>query len=91
MFLSSYDRYSNTSLLGSGGCPLNELCEQGLSSIEKSCVYFIGIIDILTEYSTRKKFEHVFKSIKYDGRTISCVPPEQYADRFISFMKDAFQ
>ena len=50
-FMSSYDRYSNTSLFNPGGVqPLNELCEKGIPSIEKSYVYFIGIIDILTEY-----------------------------------------
>lgn len=58
------------------GVPLNQACEQGIQSIEKSAVYFLGVIDILTEYNTKKKFEHVFKSIKYDGRTISCVPPQ---------------
>lgn len=61
-----------------GPLPFNELCESGIPSIEKSCTYFIGVIDILTEYSTKKKFEHLFKSIKYDGETISCVPPLQY-------------
>jgi 1-phosphatidylinositol-4-phosphate 5-kinase len=91
-FLSSYERYSQTSLLGGlGGIPLNQMCERGIQSIEKSAVYFIGIIDILTQYNTKKKFEHMFKSIKYDGNTISCVPPRQYADRFYRFMKDAFQ
>jgi hypothetical protein len=49
--MSSYERqFSNSSLMGQGYIPINELCEQGIVSIEKSTVYFIGIIDILTEY-----------------------------------------
>ena len=73
LFFSSYDRCSNASLAHQP--ELQELCAQGISSTEKSCVYFIGIIDILTEYNTKKKLEHVFKSVKYDAHSISCVPP----------------
>ena len=47
-YISSYERFSNASLIG--GPTVNEICEQGIVSIEKSSVYFIGIIDILTEY-----------------------------------------
>ncbi len=37
-------------MFGPGYIPINEICEQGIVSIEKSAIYFIGIIDILTEY-----------------------------------------
>eukprot|EP00347_Sterkiella_histriomuscorum_P010876 403374581 len=88
-YFSSYDRNSASSIVQHNHPPLSEMCEQGITSIEKSCIYFIGIIDILTEYNTIKKLEHALKSVKYDSRTISCIPPQQYADRFIGFMKDA--
>merc|ERR1712100_176160 len=36
-------------------------------------VYFIGIIDILTEWRLNKKMEHAVLSISRDGHEISCV------------------
>jgi 1-phosphatidylinositol-4-phosphate 5-kinase len=45
-------------------------------SIDKSKIYYLGIIDIFTEYNMKKKGEHFLKSIQHDGQTISCVPPD---------------
>ena len=59
-----------------------EKTEGGLLSIDKSKIYFLGIIDIFTEYNTKKAMEHVYKSVMQNSETISCVPPRQYADRF---------
>ncbi|KAI0063903.1 SAICAR synthase-like protein [Artomyces pyxidatus] len=50
-------------------------------------VYYLGVIDILTPYSTLKKFEHFWKGMSADRHKISPVPPSEYADRFFSFMK----
>lgn len=61
----------------------------GMASIDKSKIYYLGIIDIFTEYNMKKKGEHFLKSIQHDSQTISCVPPDQYAQRFYDFMKDA--
>ena len=58
-------------------------------SIDKSKIYYLGIIDIFTEYNMKKKGEHFLKSIQHDSQTISCVPPDQYANRFYTFIKDA--
>ncbi|ORY51012.1 SAICAR synthase-like protein [Rhizoclosmatium globosum] len=52
-------------------------------------LYYIGIIDIFTEYSGVKKFEHFFKSLTNDRHKISAVHPKEYGDRFLKFMKDA--
>jgi hypothetical protein len=41
-------------------------------------------------YSTKKQFEHGFKSIFYNKRAISCIPPKAYGDRFSNFMKKIF-
>jgi len=48
---------------------------------------YVGIIDILVEYRTRKKLEHAYKSLVYDGKTVSVVHPGFYASRFIDFMR----
>ncbi|THG94584.1 hypothetical protein EW026_g6917 [Hermanssonia centrifuga] len=50
-------------------------------------IYYLGIIDILTPYTTLKKLEHFWKGLKADRHKISPVPPVEYADRFFSFMK----
>ena len=51
-------------------------------------VYYLGIIDCLTRYSTVKKTEHFLKGLVARSRKgdISAVPPVRYGDRFIKFM-----
>merc|ERR1711971_38075 len=44
---------------------------------------YIGIIDILTRYTCRKRFERVF--YRCCRRNASCVPPANYAARFVNF------
>ena len=51
-------------------------------------LYFLGIIDILTPYSVKKRLEHVLRSIKDDARSISAISPDAYAKRFIEFMRE---
>ncbi|CAI5961790.1 unnamed protein product [Closterium sp. NIES-65] len=53
-------------------------------------VLHFGIIDILQEYNTRKKAEHVCKSLRYDGTSISAVNPALYASRFGNFISITF-
>jgi len=50
-------------------------------------VYYLGIIDILITYGTKKKMETAFKSVKYDSNIISAVPPPRYAERFKRFVE----
>ncbi|TFY76677.1 hypothetical protein EWM64_g7335, partial [Hericium alpestre] len=50
-------------------------------------IYYLGVIDILTPYSTFKKIEHFWKGLSADRHKISPVPPTEYADRFFAFMK----
>ena len=40
-----------------------EMSQGGLASIDKSKIYYLGIIDIFTEYNMKKKGEHFLKSI----------------------------
>ncbi|KAG6828641.1 hypothetical protein H0H87_001434 [Tephrocybe sp. NHM501043] len=50
-------------------------------------IYYVGVIDILTPYGGLKKLESFWKGLKADRHKISPVPPTEYADRFLSFMK----
>lgn len=49
-------------------------------------IYYLGIIDLFTPYSSVKRGENWFKRITMDGRTISAVPPNQYGNRFVQFL-----
>ncbi|TCD61048.1 Phosphatidylinositol-4-phosphate 5-kinase [Steccherinum ochraceum] len=50
-------------------------------------IYYLGVIDILTPYTTLKKLEHFWKGMQADRHKISPVPPTEYADRFFAFMR----
>lgn len=47
----------------------------------------VGIIDYLRKYDLKKRIEHGFKKIKNFGLDPTIVNPDQYADRFLKFMK----
>ncbi|KAI7881969.1 SAICAR synthase-like protein [Lichtheimia hyalospora FSU 10163] len=51
-----------------------------------SALYYMGIIDILTPYDSKKKSEHFFKSMTQDKHAISAVEPLEYGNRFMGFM-----
>ncbi|XP_012697187.1 phosphatidylinositol 5-phosphate 4-kinase type-2 gamma isoform X2 [Clupea harengus] len=54
-------------------------------------VYFMGLIDVLTQYDTKKKAAHAAKTVKHGaGAEISTVHPEQYAKRFRDFIANIF-
>ncbi|ORX87404.1 SAICAR synthase-like protein [Anaeromyces robustus] len=52
-------------------------------------IYFLGIIDIFTNYNTKKKLENICKSIYNDNKNISAVNPRFYAKRFLNFIQDS--
>lgn len=54
-------------------------------------VYYIGIIDIFTRYSLKKRLETFFKSIVSDRTKISAMVPKDYALRFIKFITDSLE
>ena len=64
-----------------GGKPLRQVYD---------VVLYIGIIDILQEYSMRKKVEHAYKSVKYNPQSISVVEPRFYSERFLKFIRTVF-
>ncbi|CAM9520840.1 unnamed protein product [Ascophyllum nodosum] len=51
-------------------------------------VYWMGIIDVLTEFTFLRQLESWYKAMVQDGSTVSCVKPEQYCERFVNFMTE---
>ena len=65
------------------------LCERNLGGVlseDRKVIYFLGVIDILTVYNFMKRMENLVKTQLY-GNTISCIPPAQYAERFMQYMR----
>ena len=60
----------------------------GILSANGENIYYIGIIDILTEYGFVKKTEHLCKMIRYCSENMSCIPPDKYKERYINYMRD---
>lgn len=56
---------------------------------DREIAYF-GIIDVLQQYNTKKKLEHLIKSVRYEGDNISIVQPSYYAKRFVDFISSKF-
>ncbi|EDW02453.1 phosphatidylinositol 4-phosphate 5-kinase type-1 alpha [Drosophila grimshawi] len=52
------------------------------SENDERLMLYIGIIDILQSYRLEKKLEHTFKSLLYNGDTVSVCRPSFYAKRF---------
>ncbi|SCV02506.1 LAME_0H02058g1_1 [Lachancea meyersii CBS 8951] len=50
-------------------------------------IYYVGIIDCLTNYSCLKKLETFWRGLSHDLKVISAVPPRDYGDRFYDFME----
>jgi len=50
-------------------------------------VYYLGIIDILIQYKSKKKMEHFMKSVVHGPDEVSVVHPALYANRFFKFME----
>ena len=49
-------------------------------------IYFVGIIDMLTDYGVKKRGEHYSKSILYDSKQVSCIAPQEYVSRYIEYL-----
>lgn len=50
-------------------------------------LYYMGIIDILTEFSIMKGIEYTAKTIINCNELASCVPPNKYKKRFVKFIE----
>lgn len=49
-------------------------------SEDKSIVYFIGIVDFMTQYSSKKKIKNMFK------RSTLSIPPKEYSERLLAYL-----
>lgn len=65
-------------------------CDGGLQSLPiqqeddttmREEVYYLGVIDVLQEYNSTKKFENFAKGLYSDRTQISVIPPPEYAER----------
>lgn len=50
-------------------------------------IYYLGIIDCLTNYSWKKRLETLWRSLSHPRGTISAIPAKEYGDRFLEFIK----
>jgi len=53
----------------------------------RSETYFMGIIDILQEFDTKKRMESTYKGIRYKRKEISAVGSKYYGERLINFIE----
>jgi 1-phosphatidylinositol-4-phosphate 5-kinase len=75
---------------GSGQCTVDAgplSCIHG-KRLGAPATYYFGLIDFLQPFNTKKSVEFRLKALVYEKGTYSCVPPEQYADRFLAFLDD---
>ncbi|CAL8235809.1 unnamed protein product, partial [Arctogadus glacialis] len=50
--------------------------------------YFVGIIDVFTQYGWRKRLEHGYKALRFPGRSFSTVSPHAYSLRLCQLQPD---
>ncbi|XP_019061510.1 phosphatidylinositol 4-phosphate 5-kinase-like protein 1 isoform X3 [Fukomys damarensis] len=49
--------------------------------------HFLGLVDLATVYGLRKRLEHLWKTLRYPGRTFSTVSPARYARRLCQWVE----
>lgn len=55
----------------------------------RSKIFYMGVIDVLQEYTPRKALEAQYRFVQTHGKPeASCVPPPDYADRFMGFFDE---
>lgn len=62
----------------------------GFPSVLSQEVYFIGIIDMLTYYTFKKRFSNFAKGFLWKERTLSTIPPDDYQKRIERFTRSIF-
>ena len=72
---------------GEAAAPHGELMNV-MAVDEGSQITYLGIVDILTEWSFRKRLEHAVNGVLRGCRDISCQPPRRYGERFLAFADD---
>ena len=67
--------------------PLSQRDCGGMLSTSKNELYFIGIIDFLTKFGTKKKIEHWIMGTLHGKKEVSCIPPVAYYKRFVNYIE----
>jgi hypothetical protein len=62
----------------------------GVPSYHHHETYFIGIIDMLTEYNMKKRSANFFKKFLWRESTLSTIPPKKYRNRIEKFCRNIF-
>eukprot|EP01060_Flectonema_neradi_P002007 TRINITY_DN11216_c1_g1_i1.p1 TRINITY_DN11216_c1_g1~~TRINITY_DN11216_c1_g1_i1.p1 ORF type:complete len:900 (+),score=116.16 TRINITY_DN11216_c1_g1_i1:106-2805(+) len=62
----------------------------GMLSKDRREIYFVGIIDLLTYFGPGKISEYAVKHVWYRNGKVSCVPPENYKERFVQYVESIF-
>mmetsp|Transcript_1806 Transcript_1806/g.2656 ORF Transcript_1806/g.2656 Transcript_1806/m.2656 type:complete len:591 (-) Transcript_1806:1158-2930(-) len=72
--------------------PFKAKTASGKENLCEGKILYMGIIDILQQYNTRKRFETSYHRVQGSGwHDHSCVHPDVYADRFIKFFDEYTQ
>jgi len=65
---------------------------QSSDDAPKKEVYFMALVDVLTNYGVKKRTAQAAKTLKHGaGAEISTIHPEQYAKRFLEFISKALE
>lgn len=83
---SSFASRTSRPLFSSREAPFN----QGISSFGSQEVYYIGIIDMLTEYTFSKVVANFCKSFLWKSASLSTIPPASYKNRILNFSRVVF-
>ena len=96
LLTNTHDTESNISSVNSAVNRINILKQiydfedGGILSKNKKRIYYFGIIDILTQFTSAKRFEYYFKKIRYCSNNMSCIPPYYYKQRFYNYLQLVF-
>lgn len=70
----------------------NTLVEKNYVATHGSYIIFIGIIDFLQTYNTKKKLEHNYKKLKSNKNVqLSAISPKPYKKRFLTMANKIFR
>jgi 1-phosphatidylinositol-4-phosphate 5-kinase len=75
---------------GSGQCVVDggKLAQVRGEKRGQRAIFYVGLIDFLQPFDFKKKVEWKLKGFMYKEGSYSCVPPNQYADRFLKFIDE---
>jgi 1-phosphatidylinositol-4-phosphate 5-kinase len=61
---------------------------QGDEQLYDGKIFYMGIIDVLQEYTSRKALETKYRIVQYGRNEASCVRPRDYGERFLTFFDE---